>query len=492
MPLLAAALLPVAASCGPGGPEARGPAAGAPAGETVPYAPSGATPPELGIAGYAKVTCSAVFVSGREVDEAMAHSGYFFLAPEHRGMVTDTVVDRDRGLVSLTWADSITRTAVHYGDQGCVLRPSGRDTVYFEPTPVRSTLPPAEETPWPMGDVVADEPLPPDVDAAGVEAAVEAAFADPEGLTAAFLVVHRGRILAERYGQGADLRTQLESWSMGKSLTATLVGILIREEALGLHDPAPVPEWQGAGDARSRIRVSDLLRMSSGLFFTAPRDPDYDPARGYPDHMLVYTGALDAFAFSVNRPLQFEPGTEGRYRNSDPLTLGHLIRRTVEARGESYWTWPQRALFDRIGIRRQVMETDPYGNFLLTGYDYGTARNWARLGMLYLNDGVWRGERILPEGYVEFVSTPAPAWDEPVYGGLFWINGTGEWNLPRSAYYMAGGGGQHTFVVPSRDLVVVRLGHFRGDEHGSRALNRALSLLMDAIPASSSSTAGRP
>ncbi|MFQ5790748.1 MAG: serine hydrolase domain-containing protein, partial [Acidobacteriota bacterium] len=182
-----------------------------------------------------------------------------------------------------------------------------------------------------------------------------------------------------------------------------------------------------------------------------------------------------------SKPLQFPPNTEGRYRNSDPLTLGYIIKKTVTDRGEEYLTFPQRALFDRLGIRKQVLETDPYGNFLLTGYDYGTARNWARLGLLYLQDGVWEGERILPEGWVKFVSTPAPAWKEPVYGGLFWINGTGEWNLPKDAYFMAGGGGQRVFIVPSHDLVIVRMGHFRGDRAGMKALKAAQKQLLEAL-----------
>jgi CubicO group peptidase (beta-lactamase class C family) len=250
-----------------------------------------------------------------------------------------------------------------------------------------------------------------------------------------------------------------------------------------LDDPAPVREWrERPNDPRARIRVRDLLQMSSGLHFVASQDPDYTPALGYPDHMYIYTGAIDVFRHSVTRPLQFQPGTKGRYRNSDPLIIGYLVRQAVEARGGNYLTFPQRALFDRIGIRRQVLETDPYGNFLLTGYDYGTARNWGRLGLLYLQDGVWRGERLLPEGWAKFVSTPAPAWDEPEYGGLFWINGTGDWNLPRDAYYMAGAGGQYTFVVPSHELVVVRLGHFRGSRAGGRTLNAALAELMKAIP----------
>ena len=121
-----------------------------------------------------------------------------------------------------------------------------------------------------------------------------------------------------------------------------------------------------------------------------------------------------------------------------------------------------------------MLETDPWGNFLISGYDYGTARNWARLGLLYLRDGVWNGQRLLPEGFTKFVSTPAPAWRRPEYGGQFWINGIGHWNLPRDAYFMSGAGGQHTFIVPSHDLVVVRMGHQRGSQVGSKLLNQSL------------------
>ncbi len=151
--------------------------------------------------------------------------------------------------------------------------------------------------------------------------------------------------------------------------------------------------------------------------------------------------------------------------------------------GEEYLSWPQRALFDRIGIRRQVLETDPYGNFIMTGFDYGTARNWARIGLLHLWDGVWIGERLLPEGWVDFVSTPAPAWEEPVYGGLFWVNGTEQWNLPQDAFFAAGAGGQYTFIVPSHDLVVVRMGHRRGGGVCRASINEALSKLIAAIDA---------
>jgi CubicO group peptidase (beta-lactamase class C family) len=371
----------------------------------------------------------------------------------------------------------VVRTARLYGDQGCVILPTGEDRVFFEPVPVESSLPEAATTPWPMGDLDATADPPEGVDRAALDAAVDLAFADPAALTAAMVVLHKGKIIAERYAQGAEPDTQLESWSMGKSLTATLIGVLVEQGALDVNQLAPVDEWREAEDERKDIRVIDLLRMSSGLRFLSHHDVDWTPAQGYLEHFYIYTGGIDVFDFSISRPAQFPPGTEGRYRNSDPLALGYLVKKLVSERGEEYLTFPQRALFDRVGIRRQLLETDPYGNFILSGYDYGTARNWARLGLLYLNDGMFAGERVLPEGWSKLVSTPAPAWRGPRYGGLFWLNRTGQFNLPADAYSMAGAGSQYTIVVPSLDLVVVRMGHLLGGGPGFQALNASLAEL---------------
>jgi CubicO group peptidase (beta-lactamase class C family) len=449
-------------------------------------------PLEHALAGFAKILCSAVFITGRDVDEAAENAGYFVSKPEERKFVTDTVVDRERRAVHLTLNSRVTRTAKYYGDQGCVTLPGGADSVSFTPIDVTSSLPDAMSQRWPMGDLVPEEPLPPEVNADEVARAVGAAFDSPKGMTAAFVVVYGGRIIGERYMDGLGKDTQLPSWSMGKTLTATLMGTLIQQGVYDLWEPAPVAEWRKtAGDPRAEIRIGDLMRMSSGLRFVAPQDPEYEYGfgypNGYPDHLYVYTGAIDAFQWSITRPPQWHPNTVGRYRNSDPLTTNYLIRIGVEEQlGEVYHTYPQRALFDKIGIRKMVLETDPYGNFLLQGYDFGTARNWARLGMLYLQDGVWNGERILPEGWVEYASTVAPAWKadgRPIYGGAFlWINGTGRYPIPRESMYMAGAGGQKTFIIPSHDMVVVRLGHYKGSAPGDEALERALMLLMAAVP----------
>jgi CubicO group peptidase (beta-lactamase class C family) len=283
------------------------------------------------------------------------------------------------------------------------------------------------------------------------------------------------------------MHTPLESWSMGKSLTATLMGILIQQGVYELWQPAPVPEWQTDGDPRAKIRIADIMRMSSGLRFRAPFDPGFDPALGYPDHVYVYTGCTNSFKWAATRPQQWLPNTVGRYRNCDPVLINYLIRLGVEGRGEEYLSFPQRALFDKIGIRNMVLETDPYGNFLLQGYELGSARDWARLGNLYLQNGMWMSERILPEGFTEFVSTPAPAWvadGRPIYGAFFWVNEDGSYPIPKDAYYMAGAGNQKTFIIPSHDLVVVRLGHYRGEVPSREGLINALALLMEAVPES--------
>ena len=437
--------------------------------------------------GFAKILCSAVFITGLDPEFAVKNVGYFTSPFDERDKVVERRIDRENEEVHLTLPSGVTRVARRFGDQGCVTLPIGEKSVYFTPVNVKSRLPDPSGQAWPMGDVLDDAPLPLEIDVDKVAEAVDAAFGSAAEMTAAFVVTWNGRIVGERYGDGITLHTPLESWSMGKSLTATLMGILIQQGVYELYQPAPVPGWQGGGDPRSEIRIADLLRMSSGLRFRTPFETNFDFSQGYPDHVYVYTGSVNSFEWAATRPQEWPPNMVGRYRNSDPVLVNYLIRLGVEGRGEEYLSFPRRALFDKIGIHNMVLETDPYGNFLLQGYELGSARDWARLGNLYLQDGVWMGERILPEGYVEFVSTVAPAWEadgRPIYGGFFWINRDKAYPIPKDAYYMAGAGGQSTHIIPSHDLVVVRLGHSRGETAGEAGLQRALELLMEAIPVS--------
>ena len=449
------------------------------------YVPPPGDPLVHHASGFAKTMCSAVFITGLDPDFAAENVGYFTGPYEERAKMGKPVVDRVAKEVRVSLSNGVTRTAKYLGSQGCVTLPIGQSAVSFTPVQVKSALPDPSTQPWPMGDVLSKDPLPKELDAAKVKRAVDAAFEPAAELTAAFVVTWKGRLIGERYGPGITARTPLESWSMGKSLTATLMGILIKQGVYTLEQPAPIPEWQTPGDPRQKIRIADILHMSSGIRIRAPQDPDFDPSLGYPDHLYLYTGSVNSFHYAATRPQQWEPGKVGRYRNTDPVLTNYLVRLGVEKLGQDYLSFPQRALFDKIGIRTFVMETDPYGNFLTQGYEFASARDWARLGNLYLQDGVWNGERILPEGFVKFVSTLAPAWKadgRPIYGGFFWINGDGSLPVPRDAYFMAGAGGQTTLIIPSHDLVVVRLGHYKGSLAGESSFANALKLLMEAVP----------
>ena len=437
-------------------------------------------------AGFAKILCSAVFLTGLDPTDAAANVGIFVAPLESRKAVKDTVIDRKTQTVRLTLRTGVTRVAKRYGSQGCVALPKDKDSVFFKPSVVTSALPPAAKTPWPMGDVVKGA-WPAEVDSAKVAEALDVGFGSPEGMTLAFLVTYKGKIIAERYAAGIGIHSPLESWSMGKSLTGTLMARLIQQGVYQLDQKAPVPEWQQPGDPRQDIRITDLMRMSSGLRIKSPNDPDYDPKTGYADHLYLYTGTANSFAYAAGRPQQWKPNTVGRYRNSDPVLTNYLIRLGVEKRGEDYHAFPRRVLFDKIGIRDAVMETDPYGNFLTQGYEFLSARDWARLGNLYLQDGVWNGERLLPDGYVQYVSSVAPAWaadGNPVYGGgFFWVNGDGAWPLPKAAYAMLGAGGQSVHIVPSHGLVIVRIGKYRGATSGEAALGKSFPMFLAAVKA---------
>ncbi len=433
--------------------------------------------------GYAKIMCTAVFVSGLDPAFAAENVGYFTAPYESRKALGTPKIDRQKQTVEVTMPNGTVRVAKHVGSQGCVTLPIGKTDVFFTPSVVAPRVPDPKTTPWPMGDAPQSGPPPAGVDAAKVQAAVEAAF-DPAAMTGAFVVTYKGRIIAERYGDNITPTTPLESWSMGKSLSGTLMGILIKQGVYTLDQPAPIPEWQTPGDPRQKIRIRDILNMSSGLRIISPNDPDYDEKGPYPDHFYYYTGSIDSFKYAATRPQQWQPATVGRYRNTDPVLTNYMTRLAVEKRGENYHAFPQRALFDKLGIRTFVMDTDPYGNFLTHGYESASGRDWARIANLYLQDGMWNGERILPEGYAKFVGSLAPAWvadNRPQYGGLFWVNGDGAWPAPKDMYFMSGVGGQQVLIIPSHQLAVVRLGHYKGVQAAGRATRKAVGMLVEAV-----------
>ena len=379
-------------------------------------------------------------------------------------------VDSTRHAVTVSGPGIVSRTAVYSGDQGCAILPRGHSQVHFTPVAVTRNPPSAADRPWPAGDK----------DAA-VEAALDWGMAQTQHNTRAIVVVHGDTIVGERYAPGWTGDTPQISWSAGKSITAALVGILVRRGELNVDDVVPVKAWRAEGDPRGRIRIRDLLHMSSGLNFANLGLNGPESYVRTNKHMRIYFDGLNVFEHAVNQPLEIPPDTQWRYRNSDPLTLGRIVREKVEARGEQYLTFPQRELFDKIGARNFVLETDAWGNFIMTGFDYGSARDWARFGLLHLRDGVWQGTRILPEGWVKFVSTPAPADKSLGYGGLFWLNRGGAWKgVPEDAFMASGHMGQYTMVIPSRDMVVVRLGPSPSGSQGY--FSELVSRILRGIP----------
>ncbi len=437
-------------------------------------------------AGLAKTMASNVFLSGLPLDFALQNTGFFTAPFADRVHATDVSADEGAREINVVLDNGVTRTARFFGSQGAITIPLGETGVFFEPSVVEPD--PAEQQDYVWSDDPVGIDAPDGVDGSLLADALDIMF-DESVMTAACLVTHKGRVIAERYRDGITVGTPLESWSMGKSVTATMVGRLIHQDVYELDQPAPIPAWQAPGDPRAGIRIRDILNMSSGLRFRAMQDPDYDPSIGYPDHLYVYTGGIDAAAFAAALPQQWKPGTVGRYRNCDPVLGNLLVRLATEGEDDlaAYHAFPQRALFDPLGITSFTIETDPYGTFLTQGYEFATARDWAKLGNLYLQDGVWNGERLLPEGFAGFVATLAPGWvadKRPIYGGFFWINGDGHLPVPKDAYYMGGAGDQRTLMIPSHDLCVVRLGHYGGFPASTAKFHGMLAKLMEAVPPS--------
>ncbi len=428
--------------------------------------------------------CAGLFVVGRDIERDAATVVARDIAPFPAFRWDSTIeyeVDMAQRRAYVSVPGAARRSAGYYGDQGCVIHERGSEEIYFAPVPVESTLPDPQSQVWPTGDVDAHGPLPTGTNADALNAILDSAMNDAGQNTRALVVVHGGKIVAERYAEGFTSHTPQISWSQGKSITAALIGVLVHQGELTLEQAAPVPEWhQDPSDPRKEITITDLLHMSSGLDFLNLGLAEPVSYTSENEHFMIYFDAVNVFEHAINQPMDIPANTQFRYRNSDPLTLGRIIRQIVEGRGEEYLTFPQGALFDKIGVRDAVLETDTHGNFIMTGYDYLSAYDWTRFGLLHLWDGVWLGERILPEGWVEFISTPTATDPNDGYGGLFWLNRGGALpDVPADAYWPAGFMGQNTVVIPSLDMVVVRLGPSLGGS--SRYLNSVIGGVIGAM-----------
>jgi CubicO group peptidase (beta-lactamase class C family) len=410
----------------------------------------------------AGMTCSAVFVAGRaRADVLVDELGGL---PERAALAGPPEVDRAGRAARVAWdAAEPPRLAVYREGWGCTTLPPGAGVEQARALPALEPAAPAGDPariPWPDGDLLPEQG-PADAASPALDAVVEAAFdgrSYGEGTkTIGVVVVQGGRLVAERYRPGFGPHTQYRTWSAAKTITNALVGILVGRGALELDAPAPIPEWSAPGDPRSRITLRHLLHMSSGL--------DPHGAGAYP----VYFDGADEVAEITRARAVAEPGTRWSYANRDTLLLVRAMRQVLG--DEAYWRFPRSALLDRIGMRSTFPETDPHGNFVLSSQVFSTPRDLARLGLLYLGDGVWNGERILPEGWVRFSTRPAPARTRGIgallaygvqgflgYGAQIWLYQPVPFVVSHPAFSAIGHRGQYVTVVPSQELVVVRTG----------------------------------
>lgn len=325
------------------------------------------------------------------------------------------------------------------------------------------SLPPQpEQTAWPTAAwPVAG--LANTVDAAALNGLLDHAFSDPApeimGETHAFLAVHKGHIVSERYWRDLSAANTFPSWSEAKSITHALIGILAREGRIDVHAPANVPEWQAEDDPRRHITLDQLLRMSSGLKFAE----DYVDA-GVSDviEMLFGAGKEDVARFAAGFPLAHEPGTTWSYASGTSNIVARCAATTLGAKGDEFKAWMFDELFNPIGIQSAEPKFDAHGTFIGSSFCFATARDFARFGLLYMRDGVWDGRRILPEGWVDYARTPTvtPPTEPLGYGAHWWLGMCGPGSFSANGYQ-----GQYTVIVPELDLILVRHGNSM-DEQG--------------------------
>ncbi|PCJ85584.1 MAG: serine hydrolase [Flavobacteriales bacterium] len=406
--------------------------------------------------GYsAKILCSCVFLSERNENSCLEQDLSKF------GIVT-TQVDYEEKTVSATVHGFAERTAIYREGLGCTLIiEDEKKLAQPKLTPNFKFQTSSDTIPWPMGDKTEQKPLPPEIDKAKLNAVLDNAFSEPlpdaKRYTRAIIVVYKNQIIAERYADGINENTCLTGWSMAKSVTGTLIGLLAKRGKLDINDRAPIPKW--ANDSRKEITIDQLMRMSSGLQFE-------EVYGGVSDATNMLFNSYSAADFAIDKPLHTEIDGEWYYSSATTNILGKLVGETVKKDRKDYMNFPKEELFNKIGMHRAVMEVDASGNIVGSSFMYATARDWARFGLLYLHDGVWNRERILPKGWVEYVSTPTPKAPLGKYGAQFWLNAGEQGNennrpwphLPNDIFYCSGYEGQNVIIIPSYDMVIVRLG----------------------------------
>ncbi len=426
-----------------------------------------ARPLLLTATGYAAHNACAV----RLVAERPPGSAADDLPPNPLVPLLRTTVDTDGGTARATLVGLFAQTASHSPGLGCTL---GGEVEAQAPVTVD---PPAPDEAWPAGSAVE---LPADgVDVDALEAALDDAFAedDPDGRTVgtrAVVVVHDGRIVAERYAEGFDATTRQLGWSMAKSVTSTMVGRLVLDGDLALDDAALLPEW--AGDDRATITIADLLHMDAGLAW----DETYDLGTAITEMLYLRD---DMGAFAADQPLAHPVGTHQQYSSGTT----NIICDVLHDRSGLGPAMAHELVFEPLGMASAVLEPDASGELVCSSYLWATPRDWARFGLWALQDGEWDGARLLPEGWMAEATTlrEHESTEDPGHAAHWWTNRQPDGSLalpeaPEDTYWASGHDGQRVFVVPSADLVVVRMGftpEIPGDELG---LGPVLAELVEA------------
>ena len=396
-------------------------------------------------AGYkAAITCSAMFIGGRTEAQiaALELTGIY---PEYEAAVAalPAKVDARTGTVTVAFDSALPpRRAVFHSGTGCTNLPIGAAAPAVAPRYAKLGPAPANPAPWPIGDSLPRIAHPP------IPAVTKALAGGYRGRTSGVVVLRGKQMIAEAYADGFGPFTAQRTWSVAKSITGTLVGIAVKQGAVAVAAPARIPEWAAAsGDPRRQITLDNLLRMASGLHS--------DTAGNRTD--AVYFGGTAVTEETVHWPIEAQPGTRFRYANNDILLAMRSLRAALgDAR---YRDFPARALFDRISMKHTIAETDWRGNYISSSQVWTTARDLARFGLLYLDDGVWNGVRILPQGWRTYVTTPSGP--QPAggfgYGATFWLMNKVP-GVPADTFSANGNRGQYVVIVPSRGIVIVRRG----------------------------------
>lgn len=413
------------------------------------------------VAGYkASFTCSGVFNAGRS-EKDIAGDELNRIYPDYReamAALPPAKIDRRAKTVSVSYMDGFPpRVAVWRSLLGCVQLPSGGAADMPLPRLTLEASKPAKNALWPEGERLARRPLADEPYGFNLAAVVADAFDRAtygEGTeTTAVLVVRDGEIVAEHYRKGFDAMTPQRTWSVAKSIAATVIGAAVQEGLIDIDDPAGLAQWSAPGDPRAAVTLRHLMHMASGL--------DSTPAGNRTDD--VYFGGGLIIDHAATRRLVAAPGSRFVYANNDTMLTMRALRERMSD-DAAYLRYPFERLLIPLGMNRTFIETDWNGDFVLSSQVWTTARDLARLGLLYLNDGVWNGARLLPEGWADFVAAPAPAQPpegRPGYGAQFWLYGERQ-GLPEGTYAALGNRGQFLVIIPSHKTLIIRRGFDEG------------------------------